>query len=66
VSVAPFACDSGRMRSKREVCGARARVSWTAFYMSAMVASRHNPLIREFYERLVATGKSKKNVALVR
>jgi transposase len=32
--------------------------------MSAMVASRHNPLIREFYERLVKAGKPKK-VALV-
>jgi transposase len=29
-----------------------------------MVASRHNPLIREFYERLVEAGKPKK-VALV-
>jgi transposase len=32
--------------------------------MSVMVASQHNPLIRQFYERLVASGKPKK-VALV-
>jgi transposase len=32
--------------------------------MSAMVASRHNPLIRKFYERLVVSGKPKK-VAVV-
>ncbi|MEE8133821.1 MAG: IS110 family transposase, partial [Gemmatimonadales bacterium] len=29
-------------------------------YMSALVASRHNPVIREFYERLLAAGKVKK------
>ncbi len=32
--------------------------------MGALVAARHNPAIREFYERLVAAGKPKK-VALV-
>lgn len=63
VGVAPFARDSGRMRGKREVWGGRARVR-SALYMSAMVASRHNPLIRKFYERLVDSGKPKK-VALV-
>jgi transposase len=63
VGVAPFSRDSGRMRGKRQVWGGRARVR-TALYMGAMVASRHNPLIREFYERLVEAGKPKK-VALV-
>jgi transposase len=63
VGVAPFNRDSGRMRGKREVWGGRARVR-SALYMSAMVASRHNPLIRQFYERLVEAGKPKK-VALV-
>ncbi len=29
-------------------------------YMSALVATRHNPVIREFYERLLAAGKAKK------
>jgi transposase len=63
VGVAPFSRDSGRMRGKREVWGGRARVR-SALYMSAMVASRYNPLIRQFYERLVEAGKPKK-VALV-
>jgi transposase len=63
VGVAPFNRDSGRMRGKREVWGGRARVR-SALYMSAMVASRYNPLIRQFYERLVKAGKPKK-VALV-
>ena len=63
VDVAPFNRDSGRIRGKREVWGGRAKVR-SALYMSAMVASKHNPLIREFYERLVEAGKPKK-VALV-
>ena len=63
VGVAPFNRDSGKTRGKREVWGGRATVR-TALYMSAMVASRHNPVIREFYERLVEAGKPKK-VALV-
>ena len=33
-------------------------------YMGALVATRHNPVIKEFYERLLAAGKPKK-VALV-
>ena len=32
--------------------------------MEALIASRHNPVIKEFYERLLAAGKPKK-VALV-
>jgi transposase len=63
VGVAPFNRDSGRIRGKREVWGGRARVR-SVLYMSAMVASKHNPAIAEFYERLVAAGKPKK-VALV-
>ena len=63
VGVAPFNRDSGKTRGKREVWGGRARVR-TTLYMSAMVASRHNPVIREFYVRLVEAGKPKK-VALV-
>jgi transposase len=60
VGVAPFARDSGRTRGKREVRGGRARVRTALLYMGAMVASRHNPPIREFHERLVAAGKPKK------
>ncbi len=32
----------------------------TVLYMSALVATRHNPVIRVFYERLLAAGKVKK------
>ena len=63
VGVAPFNRDSGTFRDKRQVWGGRAPVR-AALYMGALVATRHNPLIREFYERLLAAGKPKK-VALV-
>ena len=63
VGVAPFNRDSGTMRGKRTVWGGRARVR-AALYMGALVASRHNPVIRDFYQRLVASGKPKK-MALV-
>ena len=59
VGVAPFNRDSGTLRGKRTVWGGRAGVR-TALYMGAMVASRHNPVIREFYQRLLAAGKPKK------
>ena len=59
VGVAPFNRDSGALRGKRTVWGGRARVR-AALYMGALVASRFNPVIREFYQRLLATGKPKK------
>jgi transposase len=39
--------------------GGRAHVRAT-LYMGAVVAMRHNPVIKAFYERLVERGKSKK------
>ncbi|MGI8909358.1 MAG: IS110 family transposase [Rubrobacteraceae bacterium] len=63
VGVAPFNRDSGTLRGKREAWGGRAPVR-AALYMGALVATRHNPTIKEFYERLLAAGKPKK-VALV-
>jgi len=63
VGVAPFNRDSGQRRGKREAWGGRAPVRAT-LYMGALVATRHNPAIKEFYQRLVAAGKPKK-VALV-
>jgi len=63
VGVAPFNRDSGTLRGKREVWGGRAPVR-AALYMGALVATRHNPVLREFYGRLLKAGKPKK-VALV-
>lgn len=59
VGVAPLAKDSGTLRGKRMVWGGRAPVR-AALYMGALIASRHNPVIRDFYQRLVASGKPKK------
>ena len=59
VGVAPFNRDSGTLRGKRTVWGGRARIR-AVLYMGALVASRHNPVIRDFYQRLLAAGKPKK------
>jgi transposase len=63
VGIAPFNRDSGTLRGKREVWGGRAPVRAT-LYMGALVATRHNSVLKEFYERLLKAGKPKK-VALV-
>jgi transposase len=63
VGVAPLNRDSGTLRGRRSVWGGRAEVR-AALYMGALVAARRNPVVREFYERLLAAGKPKK-VALV-
>ncbi len=59
VGVAPLNRDSGALRGKRTVWGGRARVR-AALYMGTLVATRYNPIIKEFYERLIAKGKAKK------
>jgi transposase len=59
VGVAPLNKDSGKMRGKRRVFGGRAPVR-RALYMAALVATRVNPVIRAFYEHLLAQGKEKK------
>ena len=59
VGVAPYNRDSGTLRGKRAVWGGRSRVR-AVLYMGALVASRHNPAIRDFYQRLLAAGKPKR------
>ncbi|MFH1184728.1 MAG: transposase, partial [Chloroflexota bacterium] len=54
---------SGRRRGTRRIKGGRASVR-QALYMAAMSAARFNPVIRTFYQRLLASGKGRK-VALV-
>jgi transposase len=63
VGVAPFNRDSGKLRGQRCIWGGRAHVR-AALYMAAVSASRTNPVIAPFYQRLLASGKKKK-VALV-
>ena len=59
VGVAPINRDSGTLRGKRTTFGGRPQVRKVLF-MAAMVASRYNPVIKAFYERLVMAGKPKK------
>lgn len=63
VGVCPYNRDSGTRRGRRAIWGGRAQVR-ACLYMATVVASRCNPVIRAFYEKLVAAGKPKK-VALV-
>jgi len=57
--VAPFNRDSGGWQGKRSIFGGRAAAR-SALYMAALVGSRHNPVLRVFYQRLRQTGKPAK------
>jgi len=59
VGVAPLNRDSGTLRGRRRVWGGRAHVR-AVLYMAALTATRYNPVIRAFYDRLCAAGKAKK------
>ena len=59
VGVAPFNRDSGTLRGKRTVWGGR-RALRTTLYMATLAATRHNPVLRAFYQRLADAGKPKK------
>ena len=63
VGVAPLNRDSGTLRGRRTTWGGRAVVR-AALYMSTLVATKHNPVIKVFYQRLRGAGKMPK-VALV-
>lgn len=57
--LAPFNVDSGKFAGRRRIWGGRASVR-SALYMAALVATRWNPVIRDFYQRLLRVGKPKK------
>lgn len=57
--VAPMAHDSGKHRGTRRIQGGRASVR-AALYMAALVGTRFNPVLRDFYKRLLGQGKPKK------
>ena len=63
VGVAPLNRDSGQMRGQRSIWGGRAQVRRT-LYMATLTAVRYNPVLKPYYEHLLAAGKRKK-VALV-
>lgn len=58
VGLAPINRDSGTMRGKRTIYGGRKNVR-TLLYMPTVSAIRHNPVIRRFYQHLLAAGKIK-------
>jgi len=59
VGVAPFNHDSGKHRGKRRIFGGRTSVR-SVLYMATLSATRHNPVIKKFYQHLLAQGKIKK------
>ena len=56
VGLAPYPCDSGKLKGRRRTKGGRREVRRLLF-MAALVATRHNPMLKEFYERLKTSGK---------
>lgn len=63
IGTAPFNHDSGRKHGQRSISGGRPDVR-SVLYMATLTATRCNPVIRAFYQRLLKAGKLKK-VALV-
>ncbi len=59
VGVAPFNQDSGRLQGTRSIRGGRADIRST-LYMATLAATRCNPVIQNFYQRLKAAGKRSK------
>ena len=60
LGVAPYDDDSGRRRGERQIRGGRRRTR-NVFYMACLgAATQHNPVLKAFYDRLVAKGKLKK------
>ena len=64
LGVAPFDRDSGTLKEgRRSIAGGRVNVR-CALYMATLAAIRHNPVLKEFYRRLLSRGKHRK-VAIV-
>ena len=56
--LAPFTRQSGTWKGKSFIGGGRGKVR-AVLFMAALVASRHNPILKAFRDRLVAAGKPK-------
>lgn len=56
--LAPWTRQSGQWRGKSFIGGGRTAVR-CALFLGAMVATRHNPILKTFFNRLVAAGKPK-------
>ena len=55
----PYNRDSGQWAGQRHISGGRGEVR-RALYMAALTASRSNPQLKPFYDRLIAAGKPAK------
>lgn len=54
--VAPFNCDSGKMRGRRKIWGGRQSIR-TVLYMAANAARRFDPEMKTFFDRMIEKGK---------
>ena len=63
IGTAPYNHDSGFKKGQRAISGGRPDVR-SVLYMATLTATRCNPVIKIFYQRLVKAGKKKK-VAIV-
>ena len=63
LGVAPFDHESGRLKGQRAIWGGRQNLRDIA-YMAALVSGQHNPVLREFKQRLAANGKAAKVIAV--
>ena len=63
IGIAPYNQDSGNKKGQRSISGGRPDVR-SVLYMATLAATRFNPVIKVFYQRLLAQGKKKK-VAII-
>jgi transposase len=60
LGVAPYDDDSGQRRGNRHIKGGRRKIR-NLFYMACLgAATRHNPVLKAFHDRLIARGKQPK------
>ena len=64
LGAAPYDDDSGQRRGERHIKGGRRKVRNALFMPCLGAATQHNPVLKAFYQRLLANGKKKK-VALI-
>lgn len=60
LGVAPFDDDSGTRRGERHIQGGRRKLRTLLFMPILAAATRHNPVLKAYYQRLIARGKKAK------
>ena len=64
VGLAPFDDDSGKRHGERHIQGGRRKLRKLLFMPIVGAATQHNPVLKAYYQRLIAKGKKAK-VALI-